>query len=360
MFTGRTRRAQLILASLTLSVPMAFAQTQTPPAALTRAQLLQGLDPDMAEVVLLYDAIKGTPAVNLTPQDARQQFSPQDAAKIIARGVGSAEQPTPVGKVTDGLTIQGGNDSQIPIRIYTPVGNGPFPVILYFHGGGFVIATIDTYDESARSLCVGAKAIVVSVEYRKAPEHPYPAARQDAIDAYKWVLSNIGGYDGLRSKVAGAGESAGGNLATEVAIAARNQGLQAPTHELLIYPVTSSNVMQPSDYLYTNSSLPLNTPLLNYFFAQYVPDMSQANDPGVTPINANLKNLPPTTIIAAQEDPLVSDGQAYAAKLQAAGDQVAYQLFTGTTHEFFGMGAVVAKARAAEAYGAARLAASFQ
>ncbi len=341
--------AALVAAQLSLSAQSA---APTPSTA-------QQLDADMTAVVLLYDAIKGTPIVDLAPQDARQQFSPEDAAKIIARGYGSAPGPTPVGKVTDGLTVPGRAGNPIPIRIYTPAGKGPFPVVTYFHGGGFVIATIDTYDESARALAGEANAIVVSVEYRKAPEAPYPAAYNDAIDAYKWVIANIANYNGISGKVAVAGESAGGNLATEVALAARDEGLQMPTHQLLVYPVTSSNVSQPSDLEYTSSQLPLSTAGLNYFFALYA-SPSQANDPGVAPINADLHGLPPATIIAAQDDPLQSDGQAYAAKLQAAGVPVVYQLFSGTTHEFFGMGAVVAKAKAAEQLGAARLAASFR
>ena len=344
----------LALGSMVRNVP---AQTSTAP--LTKDQLFKRLDPDMAGVILLYDAIKGTPAVDLTPQDARQQFAAQDAAKIIARGIGSAESPTAIGKVVDGMTVPGRSGNQIPIRIYYPTGAGSFPVIVYYHGGGFVVATIDTYDESARTLCKYANAIVVSVEYRKAPEAPFPAAREDAIDAYKWVTNSIANYGGNSALVAVAGESAGGNLATEVAIAARNQSLQRPTHELLIYPVTSSNVMQTSDLLYKNSLLPLDTALLKYFDAQYVQNPSDSNNPEVAPIEADLRNLPPTTIIAAEEDPLQSDGQAYAAKLVEAGDQVAYRLFKGTTHEFFGMGAVVSKAKTAEEYGAARIAASF-
>lgn len=382
MSTARSTLATLPLAAFALCLTLPGALAQSSPTAssaptapstpsslsaenensltpFTRQQLLRDLDKDMAEVILLYDVIKGTPAVDLTPQDARQQISAQDAAKIIARATGLAEAPTPVGKVTDAMTIEGRDGNQIPIRIYTPAGTGPFPVITYFHGGGFVIATIDTYDESARNLCKDANAIVVSVEYRKAPEAPYPAALHDAIDSYKWVTSNIARFDGISAKVALAGESAGGNLATEVAIAARDQNLQRPTHQLLIYPVTSSNVNQPSDILYANA-LPLNTPLLKYFFKFYLTDPSQANDPGVAPINADLRNLPPATIIAAEEDPLQSDGRAYAAKLRASGDQVTYRLFQGTTHEFFGMGAVVAKAKAAERFGAARMAASFQ
>ena len=350
--------------SVLFAASSAYAQSSPSVAAnlapLTNDQIFAELAPRMRDVILLYDAIRGTPIVELTPQDARQQFSPEDAAKIIARGIGTAEAPMPVGKVQDGLTIPGPDGNQIPIRIYTPAGTGPFPVILYFHGGGFVIATIDTYDASARALCDDANAIVVSVEYRKAPEAPYPAALHDAITSYKWVISNIGSYNGIPTKVAVAGESAGGNLATEVAIAARDQDLQRPTHQLLVYPVTSSNLNQPSDMLYTSSALPLNTAGLAYFFKFYLADPSEANDPGVAPINADLHNLAPATIIAAEFDPLQSDGRAYAAKLSNAGNRVAYRLYTGTTHEFFGMGAVVQKANTAEEFGAARIAASFQ
>ena len=357
--TARKLMRCLAPAALLLSSSGAVLSAQnTQP--LTRAQILAQLDPDMRNVILLYDAIKGTRLEQLSPQDARQQFAAQDAAKIIARGTGAAEAPTPVGKVVDGMTIPGQDGTQIPIRIYYPQGAGPFPVVVYYHGGGFVVATIDTYDESARSLCVDSNAIVVSVEYRKAPEAPFPAARQDAIDSYRWVTNNIAAYNGIPSKVAVAGESAGGNLATEVAIAARNRELQMPTHQLLIYPVTTSNSNQTSDMLYTNSTLPLYTAVLQYFSQLYVPNASEANDPGVAPINADLKGLPPTTIIAAEEDPLVSDGQDYFTALKAVGNKVKYRLFSGTTHEFFGMGAVVTKAKTAEQYAGAQLAASFQ
>ena len=355
-------KAGLVLGAALLISSHAPAQSNNNngTSALTKSQLFRQLDPQMAEVILLFDAIKGTPIVNLTPHDARQQFSAEDAAKIIERGVGTAEAPMPVGKVQDGLTIDGPDGNKIPIRIYTPEGVGPFPVTLYFHGGGFVIATIDTYDASARELCNYAKSIVVSVEYRKAPEAPFPAARRDAIASYKWVINNIGQYGGIQTKIAVAGESAGGNLAIEVALAARNEDLQRPTHQLLVYPVTSSNLNQTSDILYTNSSLPLTTAGLAYFFKYYVPDSSEGNDPQVAPINADLKGLPPTTIIAAELDPLESDGQAYAAKLSQAGNSVAYRIYPGTTHEFFGMGSVVNKAKQAEFFAASRLAASFQ
>lgn len=192
-------------ALLPASALLAQAASAPPVVPLTPAQINAMLDPQMANVIQAYTMIMGTPLIKLAPQDARQQFSPEDAAKALARATGAQSAPMPVGKITDGLTIEGSDGNQIPIRIYTPKGVGPLPVVVYYHGGGFVIATIDTYDASARALCDFASAIVVSVEYRKAPEAPYPAALHDAISAYKWTLYNIGNYDGMvpRSRLRG-------------------------------------------------------------------------------------------------------------------------------------------------------------
>ena len=352
------RSALLVALSLSLT-PLVNAQTAGSAKPLSKEELLRPLDPDLRDVVLLYDAIKGTPDPSLTPQDARQQIPVQLADKVLARGVGTAEQPRAVGKVIDGMTFTNRVGEQIPIRIYVPQGTGPVPTVVYFHGGGLVVARIDTYDVSARALCVGAGAIVVSVEYRMAPEAPFPAALNDAVDAYKWVLSNIGSYNGLPDKVAVAGESAGGNLAIEVSIAARDGGLPMPTHELLVYPEATNDLNQTSDLLYTSSVLPLNTALLTYLGAQYLPNAADKDTPGAAPFYANLKKLPPTTIIAAEEDPLRTDGEDLFAKLQGAGNRVQYKLYTGTTHEFFGMGDFVKKAANAEAFVAAALKGSF-
>jgi acetyl esterase len=316
------------------------------------------LDPDMRRVVEVWNEIRGLPIYQATPQDDRQQFFPQDASKVVARSDG-IETPFPVGKVTDGITIPGRDGNQIPIRIYTPSGTGPFPVITYYHGGGFVLGSIDIYDESPRELSTYAGAIVVSVSYRLAPEFKFPAGYNDCVDAYKWVLANIASYGGNSSQVAIAGESAGGDLAAEVAIAARDQGLQKPTHVLLVYPVISGNLNQPSDLRYTNSFLPLNLDDLKFYFS-LAANPSDANDPRLLPINNDLHNLPPHTIINAEVDPLLDDGQLYATALKAAGNQVVHRVYKGVTHEFFGMGAVVAKARAAEQFGAESLAASFK
>ncbi len=356
--------ASLVAASLTVSLGAAEAnaqRTMTPPIPLTAAQLMAQMTPQMAQVVTLFNMIKGTPIINLAPPDARQQFALEDAGKILERETGAASQPQPLGSVRDGLTIPGSDGNQIPIRIYTPTGTGPFPVVVYYHGGGFVIATIDTYDASARALAADTPAIIVSVEYRKAPEAPFPAAYDDAISSYQWVVNNIAQYNGIPAKVAVLGESAGGNLAAEVAIAAHTQGFQAPTAQVLVYPITSSNLNQASDLLFSDSSLPLNTPQLPYFSNNYLSNSGVSpNDPRVAPINANLQGLAPATIISAQLDPLESDGVNYYGALLAANNRATYQLYNGVTHEFFGLGAYIPTALAAEQFAAAQLSASFQ
>lgn len=352
----RTLAKSLLFCTLTLFASTSMlAQTQP----LTDAQIQAALDPDMAKVVSVFNSIKGTPITQLTPQDARQQFSAEDAAKIVARQTGAAPQPMPVGRVVDNLMIAGPESTSIPVRLYIPQGKGPFPVVVYFHGGGFVIATNDTYDASYRAICNYANAIVVAVEYRKAPEAQYPAQIMDAVAGYQWAVGSIDRYNGNPYKIAVMGESAGGNLATEVAIAARDRGLRKPTAQVLVYPITSSNYNQPSDLLYTSPLLPLSTPALPYFSSFYVGN-ANLNDPGIAPINARLDGLAPATIIAAELDPLESDGEVYAAKLKEAGTPVSYMRYTGVTHEFFGMGAVVGKAKAAEMFAAQQLVASFQ
>ena len=363
LLTRALRPAALTAAAAFCPFLPTLTQAQTTPtfAPLVPFTSISQLDPDLQTVVKYYDIFRGTPITSLTPQDARQQISIQDTTKLIARYTGDQPAPTPVRKIYDGVAITGIDGHQIPARIYMPTGAAPasgyYPVILYFHGGGFVIATIDTYDESARNLANDANAIVVSVEYRKAPEAPYPDALRDADSSYPWVVQNIRMYGGNPNKIALAGESAGGNLATEVALHVHGTNLPQPVYQLLIYPETSANVNQESDKLYTNPLLPLATPDLPYFSKLFNPDMVTNQD--IQPINAGLKGLPPTTIIAAQFDPLVSDGQVYATRLAAAGVKVDYQLYTGMTHEFFGLGSEVAKAHTAEIYAGTVLSAAF-
>ncbi|HLM68444.1 MAG TPA: alpha/beta hydrolase, partial [Longimicrobium sp.] len=228
----------------------------------------------------------------------------------------------------------------IPVRIYAPEGTGPFPVIVYTHGGGWVIATNDTYDASARGLCDAVGAIVVAVEYRKAPEHRFPAAHQDAFAAYHWVLQNASELGGDSFRVAVAGESAGGNLAVATAMLARDNGIQPPAHVLAVYPIADGRTDSPS-YVENADARPLNRPMMQWFFGHYLRSPADAEHALISLVRADLRNLPPTTIITAEIDPLRSDGERLAEALRAAGVDVDYHSYGGVTHEFFGMAVVV-------------------
>jgi acetyl esterase/lipase len=240
------------------------------------------------------------------------------------------------------------------VRIYTPHGTGPFPVVVYYHGGGWVIATVDTYDASARALANAARAIVVSVEYRKGPENRFPAAHDDAFAAYQWVLANAASIGGDPRKVATAGESAGGGLAVEVAMMARDRRVRLPVHVLAVYPIADGDTQSPS-YVENAMAKPLSRAAMQWFFQHYLRSPADGRDARVALVRANLRGLPPTTIITAQIDPLRSDGEQLAAALRAAGVRTDAMSYDGVTHEFFGMGAVVDKARQAVQFGAAGL-----
>lgn len=347
-------KARNFLAAVALTVSTAASFAQAP---LSTDQLLLQTDRQEAQILAIFDIFKGTPIHYLSAPDARQQFAAEDAAKLLARASNSEAEPVHLASVYD-LKIPGPESTQLPIRVYTPVGQGPFPVVVYYHGGGFVVATIDTYDASARALASMAGAVVLSVEYRKAPENPFPAAYNDAYAAYQFAHNYASTFNGNPERIAVAGESAGGNLATEVCLRARDEGFPMPVHQLLVYPVTSSDTGQASDIQYANA-IPLNLADLQYYLSKYVPSNVSANDPRVAPTNATLRGLPPATIISAQIDPLQSDGIAYATKLKAAGVAVNYMLYPKVTHEFFGMGSYVQQAKDAESFAASMLRAAF-
>lgn len=339
-----TTFAALSWASLTFSVHAA----EMAPSGKT--------DSDMQAVLDELASLKGKPIETLSAEEARKQPSPADAVKKLLKDEKKKSSPEKVGNV-DNRSIDGPG-GKIKIRVYTPEGKGPFPVILYFHGGGFVIADLDTYDAAPRALVNLTNAVVVSSHYRQGPEHKFPAAGEDAVAAYKWVLNHAKELHGDPSKIAVAGESAGGNLAAGVAIAARDNHLQAPVHQLLVYPVTDSNTETPS-YNANADAKPLNKAMMKWFF-QNASEPADATNPKLAILRTpDLSNLPSATVITAQIDPLQSEGKAYADKLRAAGVSVSYRNFDGVTHEFFGMGAVVAKAKEAEDFAAENLKTAF-
>ena len=314
-------------------------------------------NPQMQAVLDELAALGAKPINTLTVAQARAQPSPADAVKSLLVKQGKSTAPEPVGSVED--RVIAGPGGGIPIRIYKPAGAGPFPVALYIHGGGWVIATIDTYDSSARALTNAAGAIIVSTHYRQAPEFKFPAAHDDTYAAYKWTLANATALGGIAKQVAVVGESAGGNMAAAITLRARDDGIQRPVHQVLVYPVTNYAFDSPSQQQNRNAS-PLNTAALAWFYERYLPTPADGSNPQFSVLRApTLAGLPAATVITADIDPLRSEGRAYAERLAAAGVAVDYANYAGVTHEFFGMGAVLAEARTAVARAASNLKASF-
>ncbi|QBE67534.1 alpha/beta hydrolase [Pseudoduganella lutea] len=308
----------------------------------------------MQRVLEALAALGGKPVETLTPQEARRQPTAADAAAKVMK-----DDAMPAQK--DGVTVKQldieGAGGRIPLAVYTPPGKGPFPVVVYFHGGGFVIADTRTYEPSIRAIAAGAKAVVVSVDYRQAPEHRFPAAPEDAFAAWQWVQAHAGELGGDPGRIAVAGESAGGNLAAVVSLMARDKGVTAPVHQLLIYPVVSDDMSTPS-YQRNANAKPLNKAMMQWFFKHYGADPQH---PHALPLKADtLKGLPPATVITAEIDPLASEGASYAERLKKDGVRVDYREFDGVTHEFFGMGAAVPKALDAQRFAIEGLKKSFE
>jgi acetyl esterase/lipase len=239
------------------------------------------------------------------------------------------------------------------VRVYTPqttinTHGRRLPVIVYYHGGGWVTGSIDTYGASAMALARKCDAIVASVDYRHAPEHKFPAQHEDAVNAYVWILQNAKLWGGDPNCVALAGESAGGNLALNVAIMARDMKLQRPVHMLLIYPVAGVDMNTPS-YKKNADAMPLSRLAMDWFLQNTVKTAEDKLSPLLDILGrADLRDLPSATIITAEIDPLMSEGRMLADQLREAGTAVNYKNFSGVTHEFFGMDAVLVKAQRAQ------------
>lgn len=311
-------------------------------------------DAQMKRVLDQLAALGGKPIEKLTPAEARQQPTPADAVKALLQKQPASTAPEPAVKVED-RSIPG-PDGTLPVRVYRPGGGGgPLPVLLYFHGGGWVIANKDVYDATPRALATLVKAVAISVDYRQGPEHRFPAAHDDAFAAYAWVMKNAGEFGGDPRRIAVVGESAGGNLAIAVSMMARDKGIALPRYQVAVYPIAGSDTNTES-YRENAAAKPLNKPLMEWFFAHYLRSASDGRDPRINLVGASLSGLPPTSIVTAEIDPLRSEGQQLATKLKAAGVTVQQNDYPGVTHEFFGMAAVIDKARDAQEQVASALA----
>ncbi len=333
------------------------------PAAAPQAATAPQADPQMQAVLDQLGKLGGKPIETLEPAEARKQPTPADAVKALIQSQGKTPTPEAVGKVED-RTFPG-PAGPVKVRVYTPAGAGtaagaPRPVVLYIHGGGWVIADLDTYDASPRAIANAADAIVVSTHYRQGPEHKFPAAHDDTLAAYKWLLANAASLGGDPKRVAVVGESAGGNMAANVAIAARDQKLQAPVHQVLIYPVADASMSTPS-YTENANAKPLNKPMMEWFARHYLPSAESAKDPRIALVGRkDLAGLAPATVVLAQIDPLRSEGEQYGQALQGAGVPVTIKNYDGVAHEFFGMAPVVDKAKQAQQLVGQQLKSAFQ
>ncbi len=307
------------------------------------------IDP-IAAGLLQQMAEAGMPPLNeMSPADARQ----------AAEGFRAlAGEPEPVADVTN-RTIPGpGGD--IPVRIYTPAGGGSsLPCLVYYHGGGWVLGDIEGVDTICRAVANRAGCKVVSVEYRLAPEHKFPAPFDDCYAALEWVAASGDGIGVDSSKLAVGGDSAGGNLAAAVAIKARDDGGPALRHQLLVYPVTNHGYGTES-YSVNGDGYLLTLDMMTWFWDHYLNSADDGRNPLASPLAASdLSGLPSAFVITAEFDPLRDEGEAYAAKLAEAGVKVSHQRFDGQIHAFWQMPGVFPAALEAADQAATHLKAAF-
>ena len=256
------------------------------------------------------------------------------------------EKP-PVAAVFD-LSIPG-EGGPIPARFYRARSDAaPCPLLVYFHGGGFMLGTLDLYDTTCRRLALGGDCAVLSVHYRLAPETIFPGAVLDAYAATRWAAANAGQLNIDPARIAVGGDSAGGNLAAVVAQMAQDSGEFGVALQILIYPMTDQSREYPS-YERNESGYMLTRKALHWFMDNYIPNHGDRVDPRASPmLRSSLKGLPPALVISAEFDPLVDENEAYAGKLAAAGVPTQYVCFPGMIHPFFTLGGVIEDAAKAE------------
>ncbi len=284
------------------------------------------LDPQ-ARALIEQSAAAGLPPYpTLAPTDARRVMELRTAM--------TTGDPPPVARVEDRRMPGPGG---LLLRLYTPDGPGPLPVLVYFHGGGFVLGSVDTHDHLCRALANAAGCLVASVDYRLAPEHRFPAAVEDSYAATCWVAANAASLGADPTRVAVGGDSAGGNLAAVVALLARDQGSPTLCHQLLLYPVTDYSFDTPS-YRENASGFMLGRADMEWYWSHYLATEVDGLHPHASPLRAeDLRGLPPALVITAEFDPLRDEGEAYAERLREAGVRTTLTRYEGMIHGFVRM-----------------------
>lgn len=311
------------------------------------------LSPDAARLVTVME--QRSPAVGTAVRDA------PTARRIQARNAADAARaPGPqLAEVVDRSIPGTPGGPALGVRVYRPrAGMRDAPAVLYLHGGGWVLCDLDSHDAICRRLSLDSDAIVVAVDYRRAPESPFPAALDDAYAALRWLHDEAAVLGVARDRIAVAGDSAGGNLAAGVTLLARDRGGPALRCQVLLYPVTDCRLDTPSYRRFATGGGLLTLPKMAWYWTQYVPD-GDRTDPYCSPLRAELSGLPPALVVVAECDPLNNEGHAYAARLADAGVPVAAREYAGTFHGFLGSYEQLPEARQAHADVAAWLVAQF-
>ena len=273
------------------------------------------------------------------------ELSPAKARAMTAADADAFGPAEPVAETYD-LAIPGPN-GEIPIRIYVPEGDRPFPVFVYYHGGGWVIGSVATHDSTCRQIANAAGCMVVSVDYRLAPEHKFPAAADDAYRATEWAFCHAGSLGADPHRVALGGDSSGGNLAAAVCLMARDRASFRPVLQVLIYPIVDYNLNTPS-YRENAEGYVLTRATMKWFWECYLEEKEDGSHPYASPLRAeDLSGLPAALMITAEYDPLRDEGEAYAARLRDAGVPVTQTRYDGMVHAFFRRTALFDKAKAA-------------
>lgn len=296
------------------------------------------LDPQVQALLDMLAAAGGPPIEEMEVPAVRQMYLDMRPPTI---GV-------PVARIED-RRILAGDDVTVGARVYTPEGgDGPFPGVVYFHGGGWVIGDLETHDHLCRAMAKGSGAVVVSVDYRLAPEVRFPAAAEDCYAATRWVAAHGAELRIDPARLAVAGDSAGGNLAAVVAQMARDRGEPRLVFQLLLCPVTDYG-FDTASYRENADGYLLTKNAMAWFWHHYLSDPAvEGRDPRASPMRAeSLAGLPPAHVVTAEYDPLRDDGEAYAARLREAGVPVTHQRYDGQIHNFFAMGHVLERGAAA-------------
>ncbi len=272
----------------------------------------------------------------LDPQ-VRQFLDRQAAMGVPASGTVSHIEQRAVARARVMLVDERkipGPGGEIPVRIYTPAVMRPLPVVVFFHGGGWVTGDLDTCDFACRTLSEWARCLVVSVNYRHAPEYPFPAALDDAYAATAWVVEHAEELRADAGRVAVGGFSAGGNLAAAVALKAKAEGSPTVFYQWLAYPVTDANFERPS-MLENETGYGLSQASMRWYWDQYIRNPADRTNPLAAPMQAkNLAGLPPAFVMTAEFDPLRDEGEAYAERLRVAGVRTKLKRYDGLIHGF--------------------------